>query len=52
MLVTHDEHVAAHCRRVIRLQDGRVVADTPVTQPRDARETLANLGPAMREASG
>jgi len=28
ILVTHDENVAAHCRRVIRLHDGLVVSDT------------------------
>jgi putative ABC transport system ATP-binding protein len=27
IMVTHDEHVAAHARRTIRLLDGRVVAD-------------------------
>jgi putative ABC transport system ATP-binding protein len=27
IIVTHDPGVAAHCRRVIRLHDGRVVED-------------------------
>lgn len=46
VLVTHDEHVAAHCRRVIRLQDGLICADTAVPAPLDARDTLA--GEAVR----
>lgn len=28
ILITHDEQVAAHARRVIRLQDGRVISDS------------------------
>ncbi|NPV69050.1 MAG: ABC transporter ATP-binding protein [Firmicutes bacterium] len=27
VVVTHDQNVAAHCRRIIRLRDGRVVSD-------------------------
>ncbi len=37
VLVTHDENVAAHCKRVIRLRDGEIIADHPVVQPLDAR---------------
>ena len=29
LLITHDEAVAARCHRVLRMQDGRIVADTP-----------------------
>jgi putative ABC transport system ATP-binding protein len=29
VLVTHDQQLAAHAQRVIRLQDGRVIADEP-----------------------
>jgi putative ABC transport system ATP-binding protein len=36
IMVTHDEDVAAHAKRVIRLRDGLVVADEP-TAPSDAR---------------
>jgi len=28
IVVTHEKDIAAHCRRVIRLSDGRVVSDT------------------------
>ena len=30
--VTHDENVALHARRIIRLKDGRVISDEPVQQ--------------------
>ncbi len=33
VLVTHDERVARHCRRIIRVLDGRLVGDEPVTAP-------------------
>jgi ABC-type lipoprotein export system ATPase subunit len=29
VLVTHDPSVASHARRIIRMRDGRVVADEP-----------------------
>jgi ABC-type lipoprotein export system ATPase subunit len=36
VLVTHDPQVAAHCHRIIRLEGGRLVADTPNASPRQA----------------
>jgi predicted ABC-type transport system involved in lysophospholipase L1 biosynthesis ATPase subunit len=27
IIVTHDPGIAAHCRRIIRLHDGRIVED-------------------------
>lgn len=50
VLVTHDEHVAAHCSRVVRLSDGRIVADAPTPHPRSAREGLAELPPPGADA--
>ena len=38
VLVTHDPFVARHTDRVLRLQDGRVVADERVHQPLVAGE--------------
>ncbi len=45
ILVTHDEKVADHCDRIIRLRDGQVVSDEPVAEPLDARAELAKLPP-------
>jgi putative ABC transport system ATP-binding protein len=32
IIVTHEDEVAAHCQRVVRLRDGRVLSDLPVAQ--------------------
>jgi putative ABC transport system ATP-binding protein len=32
IIVTHEPDIAAHARRLIRLRDGRIVEDIPVTQ--------------------
>jgi putative ABC transport system ATP-binding protein len=40
VMVTHDEHIAHHARRLLRLQDGALVADEPVTEPVDAEAAL------------
>lgn len=37
VLVTHDDNIAAHCRRIVRLRDGRIIADHLVERPLDAR---------------
>jgi len=36
IMVTHEEHVAAHAERVVRLRDGAVESDTPT--PRDGAD--------------
>ncbi|MEM9998964.1 MAG: ABC transporter ATP-binding protein [Bacteroidota bacterium] len=33
LVVTHEEDIAQHARRVVRLRDGLVESDTPVTSP-------------------
>jgi putative ABC transport system ATP-binding protein len=33
ILVTHDAAMAAHCARMVRLEQGRVVADEPIAEP-------------------
>ncbi len=43
VLVTHDAQVARHTTRVVRMRDGRVIADEPVTDRLDAREVLAAM---------
>ena len=40
VMVTHDEHVARHARRIMRLQDGALVGDDPVSEPVDAQAVL------------
>lgn len=30
VIVTHEDEVAAHCQRVVRLRDGRVLSDLPI----------------------
>lgn len=51
VLVTHDEKVAAHCRRVIRLSDGLVVSDTQNAHQLDAWAELAKLTGAAAAAA-
>jgi len=43
ILVTHEQTIAEHARRVISLRDGRVVADEGVARSRDALQELAKL---------
>ncbi len=52
VVVTHDEDVAEHCRRIIRFKDGRVVSDEPVESPRDAMQEIAGLPPLEDEDDG
>jgi len=52
VIVTHDERVAAHCKRIVRLQDGRVVSDEEPPARLDAQEELRKLGPAPGEVAG
>ena len=34
ILVTHEEDIAEHARRVVRLRDGLLESDAPVANPR------------------
>ena len=43
ILVTHEQPIAEHARRIISLRDGRIVTDEAVARPRDARSELAKL---------
>jgi putative ABC transport system ATP-binding protein len=36
ILVTHEEDIAAHARRIVRLRDGKVLSDRPNDQKRVA----------------
>ncbi len=33
VMVTHDEHVARHCRRIVSVLDGGIQSDAPVAEP-------------------
>jgi len=43
LIVTHDLQVARHATRVVRMSDGRIVADESVTDRLDAREVLSAM---------
>ncbi len=43
VLVTHDERVAAHCKRIVRLRDGLIIQDQPPEHRLDAEVELARL---------
>ena len=49
VFVTHDPNIALHTRRIVRLRDGRIVANEQVEDPRDAETTLAMVLAESRE---
>ena len=46
VMVTHEADVAAYCKRIVRMRDGRVSADERILAPRRADDELAALLPA------
>jgi putative ABC transport system ATP-binding protein len=42
ILITHQQNIAEHANRIIRIQDGRIVEDFPVKSPRNAVTELIN----------
>jgi putative ABC transport system ATP-binding protein len=49
IIVTHEEDIAQHCKRVIRFRDGAIRFDEKVTDPLDARDVLATLSSSEDE---
>lgn len=49
VMVTHDQEISYYCRRLIKVRDGRIIGDAPVSNQRNAAEDLAAL-PEEREA--
>jgi putative ABC transport system ATP-binding protein len=43
IMVTHEEQIALHARRVLRVMDGRIASDRQVERPLDAREVLERM---------
>lgn len=41
ILVTHEEDIANHAKRIIRFKDGHIIADSSVATPTDARARIA-----------
>ncbi|GIV08995.1 MAG: macrolide ABC transporter ATP-binding protein [Fimbriimonadales bacterium] len=43
ILVTHEPDIAEHAKRIIRFRDGKIVADEPVLNPRDAAREMEKV---------
>lgn len=51
VIVTHEDEVAMHCKRVVRFRDGVIESDDIVDKPVDAREVLAEMVDPSQQAT-
>jgi putative ABC transport system ATP-binding protein len=52
VIVTHEEEIAKHCKRILRFKDGRILSDEVVENPIDARAVIAAMpAPDSAEAA-
>lgn len=51
ILITHDQNLAEHADRVIRIVDGRITSDTTIENPKIATDELSKLPPESDEAA-
>lgn len=52
IVVTHDHHVARHASRILKLQDGQIIADQRVENPIDAASALQGGTPSTDHGDG
>jgi len=50
VLVTHEADIARYARRILTFRDGKLIADAPMAEPKDARAAQAALPPEESEA--
>lgn len=51
IMVTHELDIAAYCKRIVVMRDGRILSDRTNDNRRSAREELASLDRAEQKAS-
>jgi macrolide transport system ATP-binding/permease protein len=52
VLVTHDEHVAAHAHRIVEMRDGVIVSDRPREERAAAHAAAERAAPVVDDATG
>jgi putative ABC transport system ATP-binding protein len=50
IMVTHELDIAAYCKRIVVMRDGRVISDTCNEARRSARDEIAKLDEAEQKA--
>lgn len=50
VMVTHELDIAAFCKRVVIMRDGRIISDTLNEKPHDAAQEIASLDAAEQKA--